>query len=154
MSVPRTSARRPTRLPAMLFLVGLVLAAAPGRGSAQDLGSTIERVASAWQRGDAGSLTGLAARAGISLDVDGRAVGPLPARQAGAVLRRVFEERESVGVRPTMNRTVAGSPPSAFAEFAWTVKARGTTIPESARLFIAFVLEDERWRISEIRLLR
>jgi hypothetical protein len=130
------------------------LAALPDAAFAQDLGPTIERVASAWQRGDAGTLTGMAARAGVSLDVDGRAVGPLPARQAGAVLRRVFEERESVGIRPTMTRTVAGSPASAFAEFAWTVKARGTTIPESARLFMAFVLEDERWRITEIRLLR
>jgi hypothetical protein len=127
---------------------------APRTVSAQELSPTIERVAAAWQRGDVSALTGLAARNGISLDVDGRSVGPLPARQAGAVLRRVFEERDNVGVRATMTRTVPGSPPSAFAEFAWTVKARGTTIPESARLFIAFVLEDERWRITEIRLLR
>jgi hypothetical protein len=146
--------RIPTRPRLLIAAVVGLLAFAPRAASGQELAPTIERVAAAWQRGDVGILTGLAARNGISLDVDGRSVGPLPARQAGAVLRRVFEERDNIGVRATMTRTVAGSPPSAFAEFAWSVKARGTTIPESARLFIAFVLEDERWRITEIRLLR
>jgi hypothetical protein len=151
----KRSRRVPTLRPSgLLVLLALAATLVPARGSAQDLGPVIERVASAWQRGDASAITGLVARGGISLDVDGRPVGSLPARQAGAVLRRLFDDRESVGVRNTMTRTVSGSPPSAFAEFTWSVRARGTTIPENARLFIAFVLEDERWRITEIRLLR
>ncbi|HSJ24592.1 MAG TPA: hypothetical protein VK929_07995 [Longimicrobiales bacterium] len=114
----------------------------------------MERIAAAWHRGDAGTITGLGAQAGISLDVDGRPVGPLPARQASAVLRRVFDERESVSVRTVMTRTSGGAPARAFGEVAWTVRARGTTIPETARLFVAFVLEDGRWRVTEIRLIQ
>jgi hypothetical protein len=121
---------------------------------AQDLGQTLERLAAAWHRGEASAITALAARAGVSVDVDGRSVGPLPQRQAAAVLRRVFEERESVGVRTSMSRVVGGSPSRAFGEIAWTTRARGTTIPERATLFVAFVLEGDRWRITEIRLMR
>jgi hypothetical protein len=143
---------RGTATAVIVAAAALTLAAVPA--AAQDLGATIERIGAAWHRGDAGAITGLASRGGVSLDVDGRPVGPLPARQAAAVLRRVFEERESVGVRTTMTQTSGGEPARAFGELAWTTRARGTTIPESARLFIALVLEDRNWRITEIRLLR
>jgi hypothetical protein len=53
-----------------------------------------------------------------------------------------------------MSRTVGGTPTRAFGEISWTTRARGTTIPERATIFVAFVLEDERWRITEIRLIR
>jgi ketosteroid isomerase-like protein len=136
-----------------LLCCGVLLAGA-GPAAAQDVSGSLARVAAAWQRGDAAAITALGANAGISLDVDGRTVGPLAARQAAAVLRRVFEDRESVGVRITMSRIVGGEPARAFGELAWTTRARGTTIPDSARLYIAFVHEDDRWRITEIRLLR
>jgi hypothetical protein len=136
------------------LLVGAILCAAAAPLTAQDPAAAVERIAQAWHRGDASALTGLGARAGISLDVDGRSVGPLSARQAAAVLRRVFEDRESVGVRTVMSRTSGGDPPRAFGELAWTARARGTTIPEGARLFIALVLEGDRWRITEIRMIR
>jgi hypothetical protein len=147
MSAPAT-ATRPAAIAAALLLIAAATAAA------QEPARIVERIGGAWHRGDASAITGLGARAGISLDVDGRPVGPLPARQAAAVLRRVFEERESVGVRTTMTRAVGGEPPSAFGELSWTARARGTTMPERARLFIALVLEDGGWRITEIRLLR
>jgi hypothetical protein len=139
---------------ALAALLTILLAAMPLPAAAQDLEETLGRVAAAWHRGDVGSLTGLGSRAGISIDVDGRSVGPLGARQAAPVIRRVFEERESVNIRSNMARRVGGSPARAFGEITWTTRARGTTIPERATLFVAFVLEDERWRITEIRLMR
>jgi hypothetical protein len=137
-------------------LLALVALAAIGAGPAagQDLNQALGRVASAWHRGDAAAITRLAASSGISIDVDGRSVGPLAPRQAAAVLRRVFEDRESVNARGNMTRSVGGSPQRAFGEIAWTTRARGTTIPERATLFVAFVREDEGWRITEIRLIR
>jgi hypothetical protein len=135
-----------------LACLALLLCAAPAR--AQDLSPTLDRLAAAWHRGDAGAIMNIAAKAGVSLDVDGRAVGPLGQRQAAAVLRRVFEDRESVAARSSMSRVVGGQPAQAFGEIAWTARARGTTIPQRSTLYVAFVLEDERWRITEIRLRR
>lgn len=135
-------------------LVALALTGAARPAAAQDLDQTLGRVAAAWHRGDAHTITRLASRAGISLDVDGRSVGPLGPRQAAAVIRRVFEDRESVRARSNMTRSVGGSPARAFGEINWTTRARGTTIPERATLFVAFVREDDRWRITEIRLIR
>jgi hypothetical protein len=140
------------RLPlAFALLMG---AGAPAPAAAQELGQVLERVAAAWHRGDASSISAAGARAGISLDIDGASVGPLGPRQAAAVLRRVFDDRESVSARTSMSREVGGAPVRAFGEITWTARASGTTIPERATLFVALVREDERWRISEIRLLR
>lgn len=138
----------------IVAFAGLLVLLGGQPAHAQNLGQTLDRVAAAWHRGEAGAITALAARGGVSVDVDGRSVGPLGQRQAGAVLRRVFEDRESVGARANMNRVVGGNPARAFGEISWTTRARGTTIPERATLFVAFVLEDESWRITEIRLIR
>jgi hypothetical protein len=146
-------ARRPGMLGASAVLL-LLAAFTPGHVSGQALEETLTRVANAWHRGDVSAITGLASRAGMSIDIDGRSVGPLASRQAAPVIRRILEERESVQVRSNMARRVGGAPASAFGEITWTTRARGTTIPERATLFVAFVLEDERWRITEIRLIR
>jgi hypothetical protein len=142
---------------AVLPLVAIMLAVAAlpaAPAAAQDLEQTLQRAAEAWHRGDANAIAGLGARAGISVDLDGRSVGPLGPRQAAAVIRRAFEDRESVGVRPNMSRGVGGNPPRAFGDVVWTTRVRGTTISERATIFFAFVREDDRWRITEIRLLR
>lgn len=135
-----------------LALPGLAWTALPA--AAQNLEQSLNRVAAAWHRGDAGAITELGAAAGISIDVDGSTVGPLGPRQAAAVLRRVFEDRESVGVRTSLTRAVGGEPARAFGELTWEVRSRGTTIPEQAKLFVALVHESGQWRITEIRLLR
>jgi hypothetical protein len=139
-------------LPAVIIAAALLLW--PHAAAAQDLGRTLDRLAAAWHKGDATAVTGLVARTGISLNVDGRAVGPLPPRQAAAVIRRVFEDRESVSVRSNMTRMAGGSPARAFGEITWTTLARGTTIPGHDTIFVAFVREDDQWRITEIRLIR
>ena len=143
-----TSRRSVLALAAVLSLTASVPA------EAQELQPVLQRVASAWHSGDAAALAGLGAQAGISLDVDGSTVGPLGRRQAAAVLRRVFDDRESVSAAPRVSRTVGGEPARAFGEITWTTRARGTTIPERATLFVAFVRENDAWRITEIRLMR
>lgn len=132
----------------------LLCAAGAGTASAQALPRELDRVAAAWHRGDASAIANLGARAGISLDVDGSSVGPLGPRQAAAVLRRIFEDRESIAVRAAQTRPVGGDPPRAFGELSWNMRTRGTTIPEQSKVFVAFVREGDRWRVTEIRLLR
>lgn len=145
--IPRRRGRA-LLLAAALTLMGVAPAAA------QDLGPVLQRVASAWHKADARAVAALGAEAGISLDVDGSTVGPLGARQAAAVLRRVFDDRESISAARRVTRTVGGDPARAFGEITWTTRARGTTIPERATIFVAFVREGEAWRITEIRLMR
>jgi hypothetical protein len=137
-----------------LMLAAALSTLATAAASAQELSPVLQRVAAAWHKGDAGALARLGAETGISLDVDGSTVGPLGARQAAAVLRRVFDDRESVSAAPRVSRTVGGEPARAFGEITWTTRARGTTIPERATLFVAFVREGDVWRITEIRLMR
>lgn len=136
-----------------IMVAAPLLIAAP-RAAAQDLQQTLERVAAAWHRADAAVLAAAGAAAGIAIDIDGSSVGPLGPRQAAAVLRRVFEDRESLAVRPIMTRNIGGQPPRAFGELSWSTRARGTTVPATAKLFVAFVREGETWRITEIRLLQ
>lgn len=137
------------------LLVGLLLLVSGSRpAAAQELQPVLERVASALRRGDVGGISALSARAGVSLDVDGRSVGPLGKRQTTAVLRRLFEDRESVAANVNTIREVGGEPNRAFGEITWSTRARGTTIPERATVFVALVREENGWRVTEIRLLR
>jgi hypothetical protein len=138
----------------VLTLVALLLVTGSRPAVAQDLKPLLERVANALQRGDVGGISALSARAGVSLDVDGRNVGPLGPRQTAAVLRRLFEDREVVGARVNTIREVGGEPTRAFGEIIWSTRARGTTIPERATIFVALVREERGWRVTEIRLLR
>jgi hypothetical protein len=122
--------------------------------SAQNVQVVVDRLTDYWARGDAASIAGLAAREGVSLDVDGRTVGPLSARQATALLRRLFDERQTINVRMMSAQIVGGRPSRASGEISWMMRPRGTTIPEKTSVFVALVLEDDRWRVTEIRFVR
>lgn len=140
--------RRLTLLPVVLLLA----VAAPLH--AQELERALDRFANAWAHGDAAAVAALAARSGLSIDVDGGPVGPLGARQAAAMLRRLFDEHETVLLRAGLAQVVGGAPPRAFGELAWLTRTRGTTIPERSTVFLALVHENDGWRITQIRLLR
>lgn len=137
-----------------LGLVVLLLVLAAGRASAQDLDQVLDRFAASWAKGDAGRIAQLVSRSGISIDIDGTPIGPLSQRQAAALLRRIFDDRETVVIRAGMAQVVGGAPPRAFGEVAWSVRSRGTTIPERATVFLALVREKDGWRITQIRILR
>jgi hypothetical protein len=132
----------------------LLLWTAAARAQEAELDRVLDRLAASWARGDAFSLAALGARTGISLDVDGDAVGPLAPRQAAAVLRQVFGDLTTLSLSPGMARIVGGSPLRAFGELSWSVRAHGTTIPLRTTIFLALVWEEEEWRITQIRLLR
>jgi hypothetical protein len=121
--------------------------------TAQPVKTALEQVAAAWAKGDANAVARHAAPAGVALEVDGSTAGPFPPRQAAAVLRRVFEDRETVTVQVGLAKEVDGEPARGFGELNWLVRVRGTTIPERVSVFVALVNVDGRWHVSEIRLM-
>lgn len=121
---------------------------------AQDVDAFMLRVANAWGREDAGAIAGYADRNGISLEVEGIHVGSVSPRQAAAVLRRVFGDRETLKVRAGDARMMRGSRDRAYAELVWERRARGTTQTERVNIFVAVALDAAGWHITEIRLMK
>ena len=136
----------------IVVAVMMILAQAPVH--AQDVQEVIDVLTGLWARSDASAIALLASRQGMTLDLEGRSIGPLGTRQVSALLKEMFNERETLSVRMKPAQLVGGSPGRAFAEITWTLRARGTTIPERTSVFVALVIEEERWRLTEIRLVR
>lgn len=106
-----------------------------------------------WHRGDAGGLVRLSAGSGVSLELQGHAMGPLTGRRAAAALRHLFAAQQSVAVRSGQPSRVAGADHRAFVELTWEVRPAGTSVTERNTVFIGFIREGSRWKISQIRLL-
>lgn len=120
---------------------------------AQRLDDIVDIISYAWSHGDSRAIVSMSAREGIVIETpDGRG-GPLGARQASAVLRRVFDERKTVTLRQGMTQIVGGTPRRAFAEITWIARAPDTTESERYTIYLELVLEGERWRITQIRML-
>lgn len=136
-----------------LAILLLLLCATPAAAGAQPLREFTQQLTLSWARNDAGGLANHGATGGIAMDVDGRAVGPLRSRQAAAMLRRLFDERETISVTLLSHKELPGSPRRAYLELVWVRRARGTTIPERNTVFVALVAQNESWRITEIRVL-
>ena len=139
------------RLCAPLLVALLLLDAAPAR--AQRLDDIVEIIAFAWSHADSRTVVAMGAREGIKIEFRDARMGPLGARQAHAVLRRVFDERETVSIRPGMVQTVGGTPRRAFGEFTWISRMPDTTQSEHLTVFLEFIYEGDRWRITQIRML-
>ena len=143
----------------LLPLVALLAAlAAPPPAAAQEpapLAEFVAAVARLWAAGDADGLVGLAPSGGrILLDLGGDAPGEVQPRNAGAALRRLFAERETVSVRPARATVSGGSPLRGFGELSWTSRSRGVREAHSATVYVGTVHEDGAWRIRELRVLR
>lgn len=136
-----------------LALALTLLAAATG-ARAQDIRPFAEGLAHAWERGDVNALGNRSAKAGLSLDVGGERVGPVSSRQVGALLKRVFDDRETISVRVGSAREMHGENKRAFVELNWVTRSRGTSIPDSTTVLFSLELDQEQWRITEIRLMR
>jgi hypothetical protein len=142
----------------MRLAVAFVLLAVAFTHAAAQQDTTLDRAMTRlvrqWAEGNATGLAALASEDGLSIELDGRPMGPLHARQAAAALRRLFDQRETISIDPGMSGQVAGDANSAFVEFDWTVRMTGTTIPEHVTVFVALKREDHSWRVTEIRVLK
>lgn len=135
-------------------LVAALLLGIAGPARAQQLENILERFANAWAKGDVAELASLVSRSGVTIDVGAGPVGPLGQLQAAAVLRRIFDERETTVARARLAQLVGGVPQRAFGEIVWMARSRGTTENEGVTVFLALVREKSGWRINQIRLLR
>jgi hypothetical protein len=136
---------------ALFFACTLLLVGSARAAHAQDLEPLVNRIADAWKRADASAVSSFAAGEGVSIEFGGARVGPVPPRQAAAALRKLFEGVETLSARVGMIKEVGGSPRRAFVDITWTTRSRGTTIPQKTTVFLALMLEGERWRVTEIR---
>ncbi len=142
-----------------LLLVGLalVLAAAPARAQSRDvqeLRSVVDRIAAAWARGDAGGVVSRAVRSGVQVEVGGGPMGALSNRKAAAVIRRAFDDLETVSARTRTVEVTGGNPPRGYGEIEWVVRMPGSRVSERTRIFVALVRDDRDWRLTQIRLMR
>ncbi len=140
----------------LLAVLTVLVAAAPAAAQQRQLRlrQVVDGIAVSWRRGDAGAVIRHAARAGVSLEMRGGPMGPLSPRQAAAVLRRVFDDMETLSVRTAEVEVTGGQPARAYAEIAWIVRMRGSTVAEPTRVFVGLVEENGDWRVTQIRLMR
>ena len=136
------------------ILLAIALVATSTAAQAQDLDGAMSRFAAAWRRNDYKAIAALIARDGASIETDAGRLGPLGPRQAAAVLRVLFSERNTTQVRTRQLQDVGGNPQKGYAELVWTTMAPATTEPLRVVVFIEFIQESDReWRVSRIRLL-
>lgn len=138
------------RLAFAVLLAGLATSA-----HAQEFRPAAQRIASAWQRGDVGTLGAQASPEGLSIDLAGERVGPYgTGRQAAAALKRLFEDRETVSISIATAKETGGEPRRGYVELNWVTRARGSRIPERSVVVVALEVDHDQWRITEIRLMR
>lgn len=121
---------------------------------AQKVDVFMNTVANAWTRGDVDALATLAGKQGIALEVDGNHVGSVSARQAAAILKRVFDDRRTIKAIAGTVRLLPGNSSRAYAEIVWERRARGTTESEKVNVFFALAKDSQGWHITEIRLMQ
>lgn len=132
----------------------LLLALAPGAGAAQaPLPDVLDRLADLWSRAEVAAIAEMVAADGVDVEIEGQSMGALTGRKMVAALRRMFEDRETVGVRSSMSARVVGTDDRAFGELVWDARPPGGTVPERSMVFLALVREADEWRLSQIRIL-
>lgn len=140
--------------PLLAVTLGLALLASPAAAQQPDeLSRLMDTLTILWERGDASGLVRLGTGAGLALEVQGHDMGPLTGRRAAAALRHLFAAQETVGVRTAGPSRVAGTDDRAFVELLWEVRPVGAPTRERTTVFIGFVREGTRWKISQIRIL-
>src|SRR5687767_15658175 len=103
-----------------MLTLAFALLLLPGAGArAQHVESVINRFTDLWARGDASAIAELSSRDGVTLDFDGRLMGPLGHMQVAAMLRRLFDDRETLSARMMTPQIVGGTSARAFGEVSW-----------------------------------
>jgi hypothetical protein len=144
-----------------VLALGLAVALSPAAfaapASAQqpdDLDRLLNEFTALWYMGDAAGLVELAAERGVEIELRGYAIGPLAGRRAAAALRHLFGAQQTVDVRAEPASRVAGADDRAFVEMIWEVRPGGAHVSEATIVFVGFVREGSRWKVSQIRILQ
>jgi NOL1/NOP2/fmu family ribosome biogenesis protein len=121
------------------------------------LGQGLEEAASTfaeqWARGRTGAMQDQLASGGVRIQWQGRPLGTLDPRHAGASIREYLGGREAVAARVSRVEEVGGDPPKGYAEIRWESRVMGTSEVVTRTIFVAFVTEGGTWRVTELRVL-
>ena len=110
----------------------------------------MSRFSGAWRQNDDKGIAAMIAREGATIETGEARLGPLGARQAAAVLRSLFEGRDTRSVQTRQMQDVGGTPQKAYAEVIWTTLAPETTQPLRVIVFVEWVLEQMRDNCARI----
>lgn len=113
----------------------------------------VSAIARSWARGDASSVLASASDAGVRLHLGDGGSSPQPRKRAEAVLRRLLQDADGGRTSAGMVSVVGGSPERGFGELLWEAGAAGVPGVVRTVVYLGFEMEDDRWRLTEIRLL-
>ncbi len=139
-------------------LVPGTLAVAVGVGApavclGQDLEQAAAGFATQWAAGDVSGLQGRFSESGVRVQWEARPLGALSPQRAGASIREYLGNREAASARVSRVEEVGGAPARGFAEIRWESRVRGISENVTRTIFVAFILEDDIWRVAELRVL-
>ncbi|MBT8395818.1 MAG: hypothetical protein HKO65_18490 [Gemmatimonadetes bacterium] len=133
----------------LMALTGLLVYPAPQ--SVLELEA--EKVASAWSEETVGLLEDLLAEGGILLHLPDEEHIKIRPRQARAAISS-FLGRYGTGETSVTRVSLSGEPAErGFAEITWRTSSPGLSEPVIFTLFVAFLNADDRWTVTEIRVL-
>ena len=130
----------------------LVVLAANVTAQQTSLSGVAGSAAGAWSQKDADGLSRMLSDRGVALYLFDESHPAAGVRQARAALSDVLDR----GGRARVSKVeeLGGDPRRGMAELSWDVTAPGSPAASRFVIFLGFVLEDEGWRIGEIRVLR
>jgi hypothetical protein len=111
------------------------------------------RFAEAWSASDTESLSRLLAEDGIRLHLPEEEHVLIRPRQARAALDAFLGRHGRGEARVTRASLAGGSLDRGFAEIRWATRSPGLPEPVIFTLFVGYSLEDDRWTVTEIRVL-
>ena len=118
-------------------------------GLTQDPQAALARLRESWQRQDAAGIVAGATRVVVQLPGEA-ATAPLSAEQAARALDRLFRDATELGLEVDAVRTLGSE--TVYAEMRRQFRVRGSDGTVTQRVFAAFRLEGERWRLVELRI--
>jgi hypothetical protein len=139
-----------------LALIILVLGASlPPVAPAQDrpLEDFVQQVGQLWNAGDVAAIVALAPPRGSLLLDTGRGLEQVNSRNAGAALRALFGDRETLGVRRVRVTLAGGAPPRGFGELSWSFRARSAPAAQTRTVYVGASWENGAWRLTELRVM-
>jgi hypothetical protein len=114
----------------------------------QDPSSEISRLRTSWSRQDAAGVVTSSTRVVIQLPGEA-ATAPLSSDQAARALARLFVDATEIGLDVDTVRTLGHE--AVYAEMRRRFRVRGSEGTMEQRVFAAFRLDGDRWRLQELR---
>lgn len=143
---------------ALLLVLGVLVNPVPlpgpgGAGPQPALEPVALRFAEAWQAADGQALGGMLRSSGIHMDLRRERHVSIQPRQAQAALREFLHGFSRGEAQVVQAAPAGGDPRKGFADIRWRTQSLGGGVEVTFTVFVAFALEGEGWRVTEVRVL-